>query len=216
MTNSFDLHPLYYPHGPLVDDLVKQRLTLLRARLRSFLTLSLSCVMHATVFFAFALLLRSLSVEGVTSDVVLGIFAILICASMAAAIGPALVKQWRSEAPSSNTMGRLESETQESGLNATTVDEPSRVEGRPDGPPLNAAFLFYLFLTPKESDALIGDIEEHYEAMQQKFGVRRANLWFWTQAIRSLGSIVWWATKRAVTGFLGLAAIVKFFSRADS
>jgi hypothetical protein len=62
-------------------------------------------------------------------------------------------------------------------------------------PPVNAEFLFYLFMTPQNCDALVGDLEERYKLIYKKFG-RRANFWYWTQAIYSVGPIVWaWAKK---------------------
>ena len=63
-------------------------------------------------------------------------------------------------------------------------------------PPLNAEFLFYFFLTPQNCDAIVGDLEERYKLIHKKFGRRRANLWYWTQTVVSLGPIVWaWAKK---------------------
>jgi len=57
-------------------------------------------------------------------------------------------------------------------------------------PPLNAEFLLYLFMAPQHCNALVGDLEERYNTIRKKFGARRANLWFWAQAIRSVGPIV--------------------------
>jgi hypothetical protein len=63
-------------------------------------------------------------------------------------------------------------------------------------PPLNAEFLFYLFMTPQDCDALVGDLEERYKLIHKRFGRRRANFWYWTQAVTSVGPIVWaWAKK---------------------
>jgi hypothetical protein len=72
-------------------------------------------------------------------------------------------------------------------------------------PLLNVQFLFYLFLDPKNYDAIVGDLEERYKLIHQKFGARRANFWYCTQAIRSLGPIVWvWMKKAAVKPILGV------------
>jgi hypothetical protein len=57
-------------------------------------------------------------------------------------------------------------------------------------PPVNAEFLFYLFLDAKNCDALVGDLEERYKLIHKKFGARRANFWYWAQAILSVGPIV--------------------------
>ena len=63
-------------------------------------------------------------------------------------------------------------------------------------PPINAEFLFYLFMSPKDCDALVGDLDERYRLIYKKFGARRANFWYWTQAIRSVSPIVWaWLKK---------------------
>jgi hypothetical protein len=62
--------------------------------------------------------------------------------------------------------------------------------------PINAEFLFYLFLDAKNCDAIVGDLEERYKVMHRKFGIRHANFWYWTQALSSVLPIVWaWAKK---------------------
>jgi hypothetical protein len=74
-----------------------------------------------------------------------------------------------------------------------------QIGSRLDHPPLNAEFLFYLFMKPKDCDAIVGDLEERYRSIRKKFGVRRANFWYWSQTIRSVGPIVWqWLTKLAL------------------
>src|ERR1017187_6067703 len=65
-------------------------------------------------------------------------------------------------------------------------------------PPPNAEFLFYLFMTPQNCDAIVGDLEERYKLIHKTFGRRRANFWYWTQTVLSLGPIVWAWTKRVV------------------
>ena len=71
----------------------------------------------------------------------------------------------------------------------------TKLKGSPR-PPLNAEFLFYLFMTPQNCDALVGDLEERYKLIHKRFGRRRANFWYWTQTVSSLGPIVWaWAKK---------------------
>jgi hypothetical protein len=63
-------------------------------------------------------------------------------------------------------------------------------------PPSTPEFFLYLFMTPANCDALVGDLEERYKLIRKKFGRRRANFWYWTQTVRSLGPIVWaWAKK---------------------
>jgi hypothetical protein len=72
-------------------------------------------------------------------------------------------------------------------------------------PPVNAEFLFYLFMTPHNCDALVGDLEERYKLIHKKFGRRRANFWYWTQAVMSLRPIAWaWAKKVSLKPVIGL------------
>jgi hypothetical protein len=80
----------------------------------------------------------------------------------------------------------------------------SPISGRP---PLDAEFLFYLFLEPQNCDALVGDLEERYRRIHDKFGGRRANFWYWTQAIRSVAPIAWaWIRKAALKPVVGVIA----------
>jgi len=55
---------------------------------------------------------------------------------------------------------------------------------------LNAAFLFYVFMSSHDAEAFTGDLEEGYKALHKKFGRRRANLWYWFQTFISLRPIV--------------------------
>jgi hypothetical protein len=80
-------------------------------------------------------------------------------------------------------------------------------------PPVNAQFLFYLFLDAKNCDALVGDLEERYKLIFKKFGASRANFWYWTQAIRSVGPIVWKWTKAVMKRLSGLAALLEIWRR---
>jgi hypothetical protein len=73
--------------------------------------------------------------------------------------------------------------------------------------PINAEFLFYFFLDAKNCDALVGDLEERCDLVRKKFGARRANFWYWTQAIRSVGPIAWaWVKKAAVKPVIAVIA----------
>ena len=110
--------------------------------------------------------------------------------------------------------------------------EVSPVE-RPSTPPIDPEFLFYLFISPQNCDALVGDLEERYKLIHKKFGRRRADFWYWTQTVVSLGPIVWaWANKvlmKPVVAFAGwavakglvghdswLAALVELWKRVRS
>src|SRR5262249_53715933 len=59
------------------------------------------------------------------------------------------------------------------------------------GPPSVVQFLFYLFLDPQNCDALVGDLEERYRLIRKKFGKRKADFWYWTQAIHSVCPVAW-------------------------
>jgi hypothetical protein len=83
-------------------------------------------------------------------------------------------------------------------------------------PPLNAEFLFYLFMTSQNCDALVGDLEERYKLIRKKFGKRRADFWYWTMAVRSLGPIVWAAAKGTVKRLSGLTTLVELYRRIRS
>ena len=63
-------------------------------------------------------------------------------------------------------------------------------------PPINAEFLLFLFLSAKNCDAFVGDLEERYRLIRRKFGRRRADFWYWKQVIWSVAPIVWaWGKK---------------------
>jgi hypothetical protein len=83
-------------------------------------------------------------------------------------------------------------------------------------PPRSAEFLFYLFLDSKNCDAIVGDIEERYKLILIKFGRRRANFWYWTQSIKSVGPIAWRWGSTAVKKLSGLAALVELYRRMRS
>lgn len=83
-------------------------------------------------------------------------------------------------------------------------------------PPLNAEFLFHLFLDPKNCDALVGDLEERYRTIRKRFGTGRANFWYWVQVIASIGPIVWVAAKRVLRTVSGVAALVEVWRRIRS
>jgi hypothetical protein len=100
-------------------------------------------------------------------------------------------------------------------------------------PPINAEFLFYFFLDEQNCDALVGDLEERFKLMHKKFGKGKADFWYWTQAIRSVGPVMLaWMKKvslKPVIGVIGwaiakgllghdswLAALVELYRRIRS
>jgi hypothetical protein len=80
-------------------------------------------------------------------------------------------------------------------------------------PPLNAEYLFYVFVTAENCDALIGDLEERYKLIHKKFGAPKANLWYWTQAIRSVWPIAWAWAKTVGKRLSGLAALIELYRK---
>jgi hypothetical protein len=128
---------------------------------------------------------------------------IMNCASFSKAIryvkrhaqGPFLCDYvWDKDILASNEIySRLSKE-----LEAAWTDIPSIGPLRKEAPasPSAAQFLFYLFMPPQNCDALVGDLEERYKLIHKKFGRRRADFWYWTQTVMSIGPIVWaWAKK---------------------
>lgn len=82
--------------------------------------------------------------------------------------------------------------------------------------PVNAKYLFYIFLDQNNCDAIVGDLEERYRIIRRKFGPRRATFWYWTQAIRSVGPIAWAWTKWVMKAVSGIAALVEIYRRIRS
>ncbi len=76
-------------------------------------------------------------------------------------------------------------------------------------PTFNAERLFRFFLDKNNYDAIVGDLEECYACVHRKCGKRPADLWYWSQAIRSVGPIIWATVKKR----LGLAALVELYRR---
>jgi hypothetical protein len=92
----------------------------------------------------------------------------------------------------------------------------SRAINQTKVPPLNAEYLFHLFMEAKNCDALVGDLEERYKLIHKKFGMRRANFWYWSQALSSVLPIVWAAMKRATRAAMGITALVEFYRKIRS
>ena len=80
------------------------------------------------------------------------------------------------------------------------VEETKRLNRNP---PVSGEYLLYLFLSKKDSEAVAGDLEERWRKIKKKFGVRRANFWYWTQVVRSLWPFGVAAAKR-VSGLLAV------------
>jgi hypothetical protein len=80
-------------------------------------------------------------------------------------------------------------------------------------PTLNAEFLFYLFLDKQNCDAIVGDLEERFTLILAKVGKHRANLWYWSQAVSSVGPIMWAAMKGTVKKVSGVSALMELYRK---
>ena len=115
-------------------------------------------------------------------------------------------------------------------LRMPKVNRPSRPGS---APPISAKFLFYFFLDKQNCDATVGDLEERYKTINKEFQRFRADLWYWKEAIRSIGPIVWawvkkvvlkpvmalvaWAVAKGLVGHDSwLAAVVELWKRVRS
>ena len=79
-------------------------------------------------------------------------------------------------------------------------------------PPIDAKYLFHIFLNRQNCDALVGDLEERYRLIRKQFGQRRADLWYWIQTMRSVEPIMW----RAIRKLSGLAMLWELYRRIRS
>jgi hypothetical protein len=74
-------------------------------------------------------------------------------------------------------------------------------------PPINAEFVFYFFLDGPNCDAVVGDLEERYRRINERFGTARANCWYWKEAIRTTGPIAGsWAKTLVMKPVIGVLA----------
>lgn len=83
-------------------------------------------------------------------------------------------------------------------------------------PPRNAKFALLLFLSKEDREVQLGDLEETYYKIAEEFGSRRANFWYRSQVVRSLGPWIWTLIKRggiASGGLFSLSKVTEFFGR---
>lgn len=70
-------------------------------------------------------------------------------------------------------------------------------------PPTWAEYLMH-FLPPTTKDALLGDLEERFNVMLQRFGWKRACFWYWCQALYAcVDNVVISVKKRSGLDILG-------------
>jgi hypothetical protein len=62
---------------------------------------------------------------------------------------------------------------------------------KPANPPMSARFLLSLVLAPRDRECIEGDLIEEYRVhVLPQFGAARASVWFWTQALTSVGPVL--------------------------
>ena len=68
-----------------------------------------------------------------------------------------------------------------------TLNTPLRLSSRHLGPPKNAEFLLWLFLTRSDRMVVPDDLEEEFTTgILPELGARRARLWYWEQITRTI------------------------------
>jgi hypothetical protein len=76
-------------------------------------------------------------------------------------------------------------------------------------PPVNGEFALHLLLSKDEHEGVIGDLIERYGQKCERFGSRRAKLWFYCEVLRS----VWPLIRRALARAGGLIAFGEWIRR---
>jgi hypothetical protein len=71
-------------------------------------------------------------------------------------------------------------------------------------PPVNAEFLLHALLSKEEQEAAIGDFLEHYARRLARLGERRARIWAYAEALRT----VWPVVKRAMAKISGISGTI--------
>jgi hypothetical protein len=80
------------------------------------------------------------------------------------------------------------------------------VQIAPRKPPEMARYVLHLLLSRRDRQNLIGDLIEEFQTVQlPEFGVRKANFWFWEQAISS----VWPIIRGRIRNIVAIGGIVK-------
>jgi hypothetical protein len=70
-------------------------------------------------------------------------------------------------------------------------------------PPFAAEWLIALLMSSRRAAALLGDLEEKFNRNIESRGVRRARALYWSEALRSIGPILWAKAKK-----LGVIAVI--------
>jgi hypothetical protein len=75
-------------------------------------------------------------------------------------------------------------------------------------PPVLAQALVTAAAPPSDYESVAGDLHEEYVRLLRVAGARAANRWYWSQALRSIPSLLSYSrAQRSITGSLAVAAI---------
>lgn len=80
-------------------------------------------------------------------------------------------------------------------------------ESQSTAPPQYAKYLIYLFISKRNREALLGDLEEEFHEAVKIFGPRKAQFLYWTHVFRSLLPLILGAAEN-------LIKVIKFFQAA--
>lgn len=57
-------------------------------------------------------------------------------------------------------------------------------------PPKTAEYLIYLLISRKNREVMLGDLEEDFQEVRKKFGLRKAKFHYWFQVLRSIPPLI--------------------------
>ena len=57
-------------------------------------------------------------------------------------------------------------------------------------PPKIAEYLIYLLIPRKNREVMLGDLEEDFQEVRKKFGLRKAKFHYWFQVLRSIPPLI--------------------------
>lgn len=66
-------------------------------------------------------------------------------------------------------------------------------------PPELAKYTLYLFIQKKYREAILGDLEEDFNEVYREFGLRKAQLHYWVQVLRSIWPIIGGSINKIIT-----------------
>ena len=93
------------------------------------------------------------------------------------------------------------------GIAETLIKEVAALVSNPR-PPVFAEYVLYLVLDKEEREVVIGDLVQEYNHITQRFGKRRADIWFYKQVMWSLWPLLRRTAVRCA-GFVWLARLLR-------